>query len=137
MTEKKEKKLLGIIIILMIVTLVILCVLLVKGVERADRQYFSSSLVDFLTARRVRGPLPVSSADFVRSWMTFDYVNQLFGLPQEYLKKTLNITDSRYPNLSLSEYRESIATSSASFLETIRSTIFDFNPSSSSGQAQQ
>ncbi len=54
---------------------------------------------------------------------SFDYVNRLFGLSEGYLKTSLDINDSRYPNLSLSEYHESLATSSAAFLGAVRSAI--------------
>ncbi len=124
MSEKKEKKLLGIIIVLMTITLIIMCAVLVTGVRRVGQGTFPSSLTSFLSARRERGPLPLSDAGLIRSWMTFDYINKLFNLSPTYLKTTFSISDSRYPNLSLSEYDESFSTTSpVSFLSDVKTAI--------------
>ena len=50
------------------------------------------------------GPLNASEVSVIRPWMTFDYINRLFGLPKDYLKDQLHISDSRYPVLTLSSY---------------------------------
>ena len=39
--------------------------------------------------------------DNIAPWMTFEYLNTIFQLPQEYLQNTLHITDSRYPKIKL------------------------------------
>src|ERR1035437_6268606 len=38
------------------------------------------------------------------SWMTFDYINVVFGIPPDYLKTNLNITDPGYPNIRIDRY---------------------------------
>jgi hypothetical protein len=58
-------------------------------------------------AARHHGPLPVADANFIRPWMTFDYVNKLFMLPPDYLQMQLHITDRRYPRITLSSYASS------------------------------
>ncbi|MFA6999778.1 MAG: hypothetical protein WC241_01545 [Candidatus Paceibacterota bacterium] len=40
----------------------------------------------------------------IKPWMTFNYLNVVFKLPPDYLKNTLNITDIRYPNISINTY---------------------------------
>ncbi len=123
MSEKKERKLIGIAIIALIVAVLVLSAVLVVGVRRVGRENSISSFRDFLLVRRERGPLPAADADLIRSWMTFDYINHLFSLPADYLKTNLNVNDSRYPNLSISEYSESLSTSSISFLDTVRLVV--------------
>ncbi len=44
------------------------------------------------------------NVDLLQSWMTFDYVNKVFGAPPQYLKGRLGITDGRYPALSFARY---------------------------------
>ncbi len=39
----------------------------------------------------------------IQNWMTFDYINHSFSLPQEYLKNELNITDSKYPRITITK----------------------------------
>jgi len=124
MDTHTQKKVLGSIILVMLVILLCLCAILVTGARRSGIVH-STTLRTLLTAQRTKGPLPFSDTNLIRPWMTFDYINQLFALPSDYLKITLNIQDSRYPNLSLSEYRESIATSSDAFLDTVRTAILD------------
>ena len=44
----------------------------------------------------------------IAPWMTFDYINYIFGLPKVYLSSTLGITDVYYPHIPLIRYaRES------------------------------
>jgi hypothetical protein len=50
------------------------------------------------------GPLGASEVGVIHSWMTFDYINRLFGIPQDYLENQLQISDSHYPNLTLGKY---------------------------------
>jgi hypothetical protein len=123
MSKNIEKKIIGIAIIMMIVILLGLCVVITADVHHAGSGSYPTSIRQFLAARRARGPLSPTDTELLRPWMTFDYVNQLFGLPQDYLKLALNINDSRYPNLSFSEYSESLSTSSEAFLGLVRSAI--------------
>jgi hypothetical protein len=46
---------------------------------------------------------PVGTADiaYIAPWMTFDYINNIFKLPPDYLKKKLALNDTRYPRLSI------------------------------------
>jgi hypothetical protein len=125
MKNNTEKKVLGVIIVVMIVILLCLCAALAAGVRRAGRENPSASFVDFLSLKRAHGPLPAADADLIRPWMTFDYVNRLFGLPPEYLKVGLDITDKRYPDISFTEYSESSGTTSVSFLGSVRSAVLD------------
>jgi hypothetical protein len=39
--------------------------------------------------------------DQISGWMTFRYINLVFGLPPVYLQNDLNIKNSHYPNLSI------------------------------------
>ena len=48
------------------------------------------------------GALNASEVGVIRPWMTFDYINRIFGLPKDYLKDQLQISDPHYPNSTLS-----------------------------------
>lgn len=50
-----------------------------------------------------RLPLAEADADAIRAWMTFEYLNRVFGLPQEYLRAELALADARYPRVSIAE----------------------------------
>jgi len=55
----------------------------------------------------------------IRSWMTFRYLNLVFHLPTNYLQASLNITDRRYPNLSIATLAKAQTTSSQMLLAKI------------------
>lgn len=49
-----------------------------------------------------RNRMPLSAqVDYIREWMTFDYINKVFNLPSDYLKNQLGITDARYPRITV------------------------------------
>ena len=56
----------------------------------------------FLTHRRK--PVSENDISYISAWMTFDYINQLFNLPKDYLKETMNINDPKYPSLTIAQY---------------------------------
>ncbi len=59
----------------------------------------------------------------VRPWMTFDYLDSAFRLPKEYLKNTLNISDARYPNLSLGDYARESKMSAGAGLAKVKAAM--------------
>ena len=89
--DKKIKKY-GIEIVLwvLIILLITLCVSLVMEYREVVPRATPTSFRTFLNLKRNHGPLPATSADLIRSWMTFDYINTLFNLPANYLQKTLS-----------------------------------------------
>ena len=97
---------LKIIIVLLLVGLVFLTTSLIK-------QYRQIQHLDYIQAARanhsfspVRGNTPITANDTaqIQTWMTFDYVNHLFNVPPNYLKTNLNIADTKYPRLTISQY---------------------------------
>jgi len=90
-------------------TLIVLGVVLLLLVVFLVANYLSLWRARINDAREMRlsallahhGPLPLTDASIIRSWMTFDYVNKLFGLPPEYLQQQLQITNTRYPRLTI------------------------------------
>ncbi len=49
-------------------------------------------------------PITPPTADTLKPWMTFDYLNRTLHLPSVYLQSTLSIQNSSYPNLSIKRY---------------------------------
>lgn len=37
----------------------------------------------------------------IQNWMTFDYINRSFSLPNDYLKNEFVITDNKYPRITI------------------------------------
>ncbi len=49
---------------------------------------------------------PLTDPSLIQSWMTYDYISHVYGLPPNYLKTTLMIVDPHYPHVSISESAE-------------------------------
>lgn len=65
--------------------------------------------------------------DQIRGWMTFHYVNLVFGLPPAYLQNSLNIKDSHYPNLSLDTLAKQQKISSVQILAKVSQAVTNFH----------
>jgi len=65
--------------------------------------------------------------DQIRGWMTFRYVNLVFGLPPQYLQGALNIKDAHYPNLSLDALAKQQNVSSAQILAKTSAAVANFH----------
>lgn len=70
--------------------------------------------------------LSAKDTNMIDTWMTFGYINMIFKLPPDYLKTNLNISDSHYPNLSLTKYIKSNKLDRNTFLAQVRSVVTDY-----------
>jgi hypothetical protein len=59
----------------------------------------------------------------IQDWMTFRYINRVFGLPENYLYAKLNITSPYYPNLVLGTYAVSHKLNSVQFLISVKQAV--------------
>ena len=75
-----------------------------------------------IAALRTR-TLTVSDLSAIQYWMTFDYLNKIFNLPSDYLQSTLNISDNRYPFLTLAHYSREERLNSAILLKEVQAAI--------------
>ena len=62
----------------------------------------------------------------IEGWMTFSYVNYIFSLPPSYLKDSLTIQDSHYPNLGINKYAKSKNIDITSFLASVRESVVQY-----------
>ena len=71
-------------------------------------------------------PLKAEDIDFIDTWMTFKYINTIFNLPADYLKNGLNISDTRYPNLTLNGYIRNQKLNKTTFLLNVKNTVASY-----------
>lgn len=107
---------LGVILIILFVFLVVQYRVLRDEQILNDRALRSAAL-------ERHAPLPPDEASVIRSWMTFDYVNRIFGLPSDYLRSRLDITDSRYPRLSIGSYAKTAGVDVTTLLNNLEAAI--------------
>ena len=72
--------------------------------------------------------LPVKiSADEIQPWMTFDYLNKQFGLPSEYLKTALQVTDPKYPNVPIGKMFRRQGADTQAVVERVKQLVREHN----------
>jgi hypothetical protein len=107
----------------LLVVLILLCTLLFH-------EYQALRQADMISARALwlhsRAPATASSVDSIQSWMTYDYINHIYGLPPGYLQSTLNIADTRYPRVSISESSEAQKVTAAELTIEVKSAVSDY-----------
>ena len=114
---------------------IILCVIIffsagfvIRQLSRIARMNLISTYKEAIDQKidQFHGTLTDKNADLVASWMTFDYINRIFGLPADYLKTTLAIPDATYPRISISRYVKNHNLDQAQFLTQIQKAVADY-----------
>lgn len=70
----------------------------------------------------------ISDVNNIRDWMTFSYLNKIFKIPDNYLKSQLNISDSGYPNITISRAAKSQNVQTGVFLEKVKEAVRNVIP---------
>lgn len=77
-------------------------------------------ITNLLLSNKKTNQTSVNDIEYIDSWMTFQYINFIFGMPNDYLKNTLAIEDVRYPNLPIGRYVKTKKLDSTTFLHQIK-----------------
>ena len=127
MESKKRQPLsqrIKIAIVLLGLVLVVLFVLLARQYLTLRREnIINQRELSLSTFVQKHGPLDVGQVGVIRSWMTFDYINRIFGLPKGYLATQLNISDPRYPNITLGNYASANTVDAAETVLSVQSAV--------------
>ncbi|MDB5238122.1 MAG: hypothetical protein JWM46_392 [Candidatus Kaiserbacteria bacterium] len=91
-----------------LIGLTLLCLILLAA---SAYLFFNDALAmrraGFLSGPRgwhqARTPETAPTATGIRAWMTFDFINDIFDLPPDYLKNTLSIRAAAYPKLTVAQ----------------------------------
>ena len=121
-TAHKASKTINLILGILVIILVFLVVSLISSYKQANIGKIIHSHVTALKNNETAGGAAVNIST-VQSWMTFDYINRLFGLPPDYLKATLSISDPIYPHLSLLRYSHLRGTSVMQEVAAVKEAI--------------
>jgi hypothetical protein len=109
------------------IVLVILMFFLVREIVYIKRsEDINIRKIQFSSFLKSHGPMTVNDAGIIAPWMTFDYINRLFKLPPEFLKTSLVVTDSRYPQISISGYARSEGMNATVFIGEVQSDLRDY-----------
>lgn len=105
--------------------LVFLSVVLVyKYLEISPERFINRERFSRLTNHNII--LDQNDLQFIEPWMTFDYINHIFGLPSEYLKLSIGINDPNYPNLTVSHYAKENILTVGVFTDQIKNAVKNY-----------
>ena len=119
--SKAHKYVLAVMVILLAV-LVYLCFLLVHEYKDIRATEVSRGHSFQLAHRTVR-TLTAADTKNITSWMTFDFINRVFHVPADYLQNTLQITDIKYPGISLGVYARNHALDEVTFMGQVQTEV--------------
>jgi len=77
-----------------------------------------------------RQPVGVGDVAYISPWMTFDYITKIFHLPSTYLEQTLQIHDSKYPLITISQYAKKTNTNTSLLIEKLQTAVKNYLASS-------
>ena len=107
-----------------IVALALMLVLFFRQYQHIQRlDYVSHERQSFFQSLHGSGPLTGAEAGSVQVWMTFEYVDRAFSLPPAYLQASLDITDSRFPRITVAEYAKDAGLSDAAALSKVQAAV--------------
>ena len=107
-------------------TIFLLFLLTVQYQHVRKLDYISMHRKSFLQSLHGSGHLTAADAGSIQFWMTFDYIDQAFSLPTTYLQANLDITDNRYPRMTIAEYAKNAGISNSSALANVESSVSNY-----------
>ena len=97
----------SIVIVVIMLAIICFCILLVRNIQQAKLAgafQEKMSISDLLLQKKRAKNTNITDVQYIGAWMTFQYVNFIFNLPEEYLRTSLQIRDTNYPNITLGKY---------------------------------
>ncbi len=115
-----------IVLVLLLLILLVLIMTFIKEFEGIKKLEAPSPHETFTDILNHRGPFTASDISLIQGWMTFDYVNKIFGLPSNYFEMNLGITDASYPRETLFRYAERHRVNTAVFVNEVQGAVREF-----------
>lgn len=120
-----HKRLVLFVVTVLSLLLIFLCIFLYyRYSEISPERVINRERFSRLTKDNIK--LGSSDVQTIMSWMTFDYINHVFGIPPQYIKSEVNINDSRYPRLTLSRYARDNKIDEGIFTTQIQNTVKNY-----------
>lgn len=85
----------------------------------ADR----ASITEQLLKKKQIKATSVKDIESIDSWMTFQYINLIFSLPESYLQEQLAITDKKYPNIPIWKYTKKNQLDRMLFIKKVKDAV--------------
>lgn len=109
---------------LLCIVLVLVFIRAIFDVQRLKKSGMLSLRHGFMFRKSTDGIVLQPAA--IAGWMTFDYVNKIFGLPAVYLKQRFGIVDRKYPNIEIAQHAKDNNVTVALFLIEVRFAVIQY-----------
>lgn len=126
---KKASSLESFLIIAAIALLMVFSSLLIRSVQLAHKTGVfekHTPISELLLKNKETNRTSVADVDYIDVWMTFQYINFVFDIPENYLKDTFRIEDPHYPNLPIGRYVRSRNLDKNVLLEEIKGKVREY-----------
>ncbi|MDD5377413.1 MAG: hypothetical protein PHH16_04870 [Candidatus Gracilibacteria bacterium] len=126
---KKISPLESILVIVTIVLLIAFSVLLIRNIQLAHKTGLFGNhapISELLLRNKETNQTSIADVDYIDTWMTFQYINFVFDIPEDSLKNTLHIEDPRYPNLPVGGYIRSKKLDKTVLLNEIKEAVREY-----------
>jgi len=74
---------------------------------------------EFKSRQSLRQPL---NTKYIQGWMTFEYINRNFNIPDDYLKDILHITNTKYPKITIIKAAASAGINIDDYISTVKNS---------------
>lgn len=125
---KKMSSLESSLIMVLITLLLVFSVLLVRNIQFAHKTgVFENHLPisELLLKHKQMNETSMTDIEYIDAWMTFQYINFIFDIPEDYLKKELSIEDPKYPNITLGKYIKNKGVNRTDFIKRVKEKVYE------------
>ena len=115
--------------IAIIVLLILFSVFLIRNIQLAHRSGVFQNhmpISELLLKNKQMNQTSARDIEYIDTWMTFQYINFVFDIRENYLKDMLHIEDVHYPNLSIERYIRNQKLDKAIFIEEIKKQVLEY-----------
>lgn len=115
-----------IVLTLLAIILIVLLAAFLKEYGDLKKLEIVSPRDAFMNTVDHHSPFTARDTALIQGWMTFDYVNKIFGLPAGYLKTNLGISDVHYPRDVIFKYAEENGLSVSAMVAKVQNAVSQF-----------
>lgn len=118
-----------VIILLVGALLITFSIFLIHNIRQAEKSGVfigHKSVYEILIDRKKLNQTTVADIEYIDTWMTFQYINFIFNIPEPYLRDILHITDARYPNMTLGRYVKNKNLDKTKFIEDMKKIVKEY-----------
>lgn len=117
------------VVVLVTVLLITFSVFLVHNIRTAEKSGVfkqHKTAYELLIDHKKLNQTTTQDIEYIDTWMTFQYINFVFNIPEAHLKHILKIEDPRYPNMTLGKYIKNKKLDKTKFIDEIKKIVREY-----------